>query len=36
MSEVLSPEELVVFLREYLSELTEILMKHGAYIDKYE
>ena len=36
MSEVLSPEELVEFLREYLSELTEILMKHGAYIDKYE
>ena len=36
LSEVLKPEELVEFLREYLSEITEILMKHGAYIDKYE
>lgn len=36
MSEKLHPEELVTFLREYLGVLTEILMKHGAYIDKYE
>ncbi|MCH8518436.1 adenylate/guanylate cyclase domain-containing protein [Candidatus Gracilibacteria bacterium] len=36
ISEKLSPEELVMFLREYLGEFTEILMKHGAYIDKYE
>lgn len=36
MSEKLHPEELVAFLREYLGVLTEILMKHGAYIDKYE
>ena len=36
LSEVLCPEELVDFLREYLGVCTEILMKHGAYIDKYE
>ena len=36
ISERLSPEELVELLNEYLSEMTNILLKHGGTIDKYE
>lgn len=36
LSEGLSPEELVAFLREYLGEMTEIIMDKLWYVDKYE
>jgi len=36
LSEDLSPEELVAFLREYLGEMTEIIMDNAWYVDKYE
>ncbi|MEM7180037.1 MAG: adenylate/guanylate cyclase domain-containing protein [Spirochaetota bacterium] len=35
MSEALSPEELVQFLNEYLSEMTEIVIQYKGTIDKY-
>ncbi|MBM3285041.1 MAG: adenylate/guanylate cyclase domain-containing protein, partial [Candidatus Aminicenantes bacterium] len=36
ISEALSPEELVNFLNEYLSEMTEIILSSGGTLDKYE
>ncbi|MDH7512306.1 MAG: adenylate/guanylate cyclase domain-containing protein [Clostridiales bacterium] len=36
ISEALSPEELVNFLNEYLSEMTEIILESGGTLDKYE
>ncbi len=36
ISEALSPEELVNFLNEYLSEMTEIILRSGGTLDKYE
>ncbi len=36
ISEVLSPEALVRFLNEYLSEMTEIILASGGTLDKYE
>ena len=36
LSEKLSPEQLVAFLREYLSLMTDTIMGNGGYIDKYE
>ncbi len=36
ISEKLSPEELVSFLREYLGEMSNIIMSDKWYIDKYE
>ncbi|MDP2090918.1 MAG: adenylate/guanylate cyclase domain-containing protein [Candidatus Gracilibacteria bacterium] len=36
ISEKLSPEELVLFLREYLGEMSNIIMSDKGYIDKYE
>lgn len=36
ISEALSPEELVTFLNEYLSEMTEIILRSGGTLDKYE
>ena len=36
ISEKLSPEELVNFLNEYLSEMTEIILESGGTLDKYE
>jgi len=35
ISERMSPEEVVAFLREYLTEMTEAVFKHGGTIDKY-
>ncbi len=35
MSEKLSPEELTQFLNEYLTPMTEILIKHEGTLDKY-
>lgn len=35
ISEKLKPEELVHFLNEYLSEMSEIIMKNKGVIDKY-
>lgn len=35
-SEQLSAEELVNLLNEYLSEMTEILLKHEGTLDKYD
>ncbi|MGH1366227.1 MAG: CHASE2 domain-containing protein [Calditrichia bacterium] len=36
ISEVLKPQELVVLLTEYLTEMTEIVFKYDGIIDKYE
>jgi adenylate cyclase len=35
ISEKLEPEEVAEMLREYLSEMTEIVFKHGGTVDKY-
>jgi len=36
ISEQLTPHELVVLLNEYLTAMTDIVLKHGGIIDKYE
>lgn len=36
ISEKLSPEELVSFLRVYLSEMSHIILDHKGFINKYE
>jgi adenylate cyclase len=36
ISEKLSPEELVELLNNYLTEMSEIILKYGGTIDKYE
>ncbi len=36
ISEKLSPEELVSFLNQYLSEMTDIILEEGGTLDKYE
>ncbi len=36
ISEGLSPEELVHLLNEYLTAMTDIILKHGGTVDKYE
>ncbi len=36
ISEMLSPRELVNVLNQYLSEMTDIILKYGGTIDKYE
>ena len=35
MSERMEPEEVVTFLREYLTEMTEAVFHHGGTVDKY-
>ncbi len=35
MSEKMEPEEVVTFLREYLTEMTEAVFQHGGTVDKY-
>ncbi|MBI4240135.1 MAG: CHASE2 domain-containing protein [Candidatus Rokubacteria bacterium] len=35
MSEKMSPEEVVTFLREYLTVMTEVVFKYGGTVDKY-
>ncbi|MBF0280217.1 MAG: HAMP domain-containing protein [SAR324 cluster bacterium] len=35
ISEVLTPEELISFLNEYLSQMTRILEEHSGIVDKY-
>ncbi len=35
ISEKLSPEELTHLMNEYLTEMTDIIMKHGGLVDKY-
>lgn len=36
LSESLSPEELVILLNEYLTAMTDIIMRHGGTVDKFE
>ncbi|MDH4225319.1 MAG: adenylate/guanylate cyclase domain-containing protein, partial [Deltaproteobacteria bacterium] len=36
ISEVLEPEQLVALLNEYLTEMSNIIMKFGGTVDKYE
>lgn len=36
IAESLTPEELVKFLNEYLSEMTDIILSFGGTLDKYE
>jgi adenylate cyclase len=35
ISEKMSPEEVVGFLREYLTVMTDVVFKHGGTVDKY-
>lgn len=35
ISESLTPTQLIEFLNRYLSEMTEIILKHGGFLDKY-
>jgi adenylate cyclase len=35
ISEALSPQELVQLMNEYLTAMTDIIMEHGGFIDKY-
>jgi adenylate cyclase len=35
IAEKMSPAELVAFMNEYLSAMTDIIENHGGYIDKY-
>jgi adenylate cyclase len=35
MSEKMEPEEVVAFLREYLTVMTEAVFRHGGTVDKY-
>jgi class 3 adenylate cyclase len=35
MSEKMQPEDVVTFLREYLTVMTEAVFKHGGTVDKY-
>ena len=35
LSEKLEPEEVAAMLREYLTEMTEVIFKHGGTVDKY-
>lgn len=34
-SEILTPQQLVALMNEYLSGMTDILMESGCYVDKY-
>ncbi len=36
LSENLRPEELVTYLNEYLSAMTDVVLKYNGYLDKYE
>jgi adenylate cyclase len=36
ISESLNPEDLAMLLNKYLSPMTQILMSHDGYVDKYE
>ena len=36
ISEGMDPEELVAFLNEYLTEMTELVLVHGGTVDKFE
>jgi adenylate cyclase len=35
ISEKMPPAELIEFLNEYLSEMTDIILAHGGFLDKY-
>jgi adenylate cyclase len=35
LAEALQPHELVPLMNEYLSAMTEIIMQHGGFVDKY-
>jgi adenylate cyclase len=35
IAETLRPDELVPLMNEYLSAMTEIIMQHGGFVDKY-
>ena len=35
ISEKMSPSDLIEYLNEYLSEMTEIILEHGGFLDKY-
>jgi adenylate cyclase len=35
IAEVLTPPELVKFMNEYLSAMTDIIQEHGGFVDKY-